>query len=496
MSSTPGGGPSAHGDAARRVARNASARAAAEIVGKFASLALLAVLAHDQGPAAVGVLVFSLAWCELWTAPVELGYDRVLLRLVARDRSKLDSTFFNVQVLKLGGAALAVPLSWLTVWALGQDSDTRATVALLTFAALLQTLYYTVQTTLNAVERGDLVGLALAAQRLTAAAIGITLLALGYGVVEVAGAYVIGAIVGFATAMTLLARKVGMPRRILPVTGRRELNKRRRPFAGQEILSMGLARLDVLLLSALATQTVVGYYGAAYRLLEATIFIPGSLQGAFAAMYTYLDRDSEPTIKAVFQRSVKLLLVLLVPIAVALTVLPGPVLELLFGDEFRAAEGALRALAPTIVLLGVVLLAQSLMSSRVEPRRLVVYYGIGLVVNVIACLTLIPPLGATGAGLAMLACQLVLSVLTMRDSLLEVGGIDVAATFGAPVAGAIAMAAVLLALQSLLFVALAAGVLVYGVVLIAVDRHLSPADVKFLATAARRRLPARLVTRG
>jgi O-antigen/teichoic acid export membrane protein len=287
-----------------------------------------------------------------------------------------------------------------------------------------------------------------------------------------------------------------LPRRVLPADVRQDLRVRSRPFAGQELLSIGLSRLDVLLLSALASQTVVGYYGAAYRLLEATLFIPTALQGAFAAMYTYLGHDSAPTIRTTFQRSIKLLLVLLVPCAVAFAVVPEPLLELLFGDEFGAAADPLRVLAPTVILLGVVLLAQSLMSSRLPPRRLVAYYGVALAVNVVACVALIPSLDAMGAALAMLLTELVLAGLTLRAALREVGGIDVAATLAGPLAGAIAMAAVLLALQSLLIVALIAGGVVYGLVLIAVDRRLAPADFGFLAGAARRRLPARLFARG
>ena len=495
MSSAPDAPRGGGSGAARRVARNTSARAAAELVGKFASLALIAVLAREEGPAAVGVLVFALAWAELSMAPVEMGFDRLLLRLVARDRDALERSFFNVIALKLARALLVIPVSAALVWVFVDDGDTIAAVGLLTFAFLLDTLSYTVFTTFNAVERGDLVGLALAAQRLTAAAIGVTALALGYDVVVVAGAYLFGSIAGFGVGMGLLARAVGMPRRVLPSDARHELRVRSRPFAGQELLSIGLSRVDVLLLSAIASQTVVGYYGAAYRLLEATLFIPTALQGAFVAMYTYLTHGSDPTIRAAFQRSIKLLLVLLVPCAVAFLVLPEPLLELLFGDDFGAADGALRVLGPTVVLLGVVLLAQSLMSSRLAPRRLVVYYAIALAVNVVACFALIPSLDATGAAVAMLLAELVLAVLTVRASLAEVGGIDVAATFGGPLAGGIAMAAVLLALQSLLIPALIAGSLVYGVVLLAVDRRLAPADVGFLATAARRRLPARLFAR-
>jgi O-antigen/teichoic acid export membrane protein len=471
-----------------RVARNTLARAGAELAGKFASLLLMAVLAREEGPAALGVLVFAMAWCEIALVPADMGFDRWLLRIVARDKAAADTSFFNVFALKLTRAAVVVPLSWLAVWALGYDGETLAVVVLLTFAYLLDTLSYTVFTTLNAVERGDLVGASLAAQRLCAAAIGVALLASGFGVVTVAAAYLVGAAVGFSVSMALLALRVGMPARRLPPGARDDLRRRSRPFAGQEVLSIGLSRFDVLLISAFASSTVVGYYGAAYRLLEATLFIPTALQGSFVAMYTYLDKRSQPTIQAAFQRSLKLAVALLLPCAVPLAVIPGPLLELLFGNGFEDAEGALRALAPTVVLLGVVLLAVSLMSSRLEPRRLVVYYGVALVVNVVANVALIPPLGATGAGLAMLATELVLAVLALRACLAEVGSISVIATVGGPLSAGVAMAAAVFALQSLVLVALAAGIVVYGIVLLAVDRLLAPDDVRFVVGAVRRRL--------
>ena len=63
---------------------------------------------------------------------------------------------------------------------------------------------------------------------------------------------------------------------------------------------MMLFRLDTVILSLMATLAAVGRYGAAYRLLEASLFITYALMGAFVPMYTYLDEDSEPTVGGAF----------------------------------------------------------------------------------------------------------------------------------------------------------------------------------------------------
>ncbi|MEA2481179.1 MAG: hypothetical protein QOJ07_3101 [Thermoleophilaceae bacterium] len=492
MTVPPPGDDGAARGAARRVARNAGVRAVSELVGKFASLALMAVLARREGPSGLGVLVFAIAWCEVATAPVEMGFDRYLLRRVAADRADLDRSFFNVVTLKLARAVPAVAISWALILALDYSSQTRIAVFVLTGSFLLDSLSYTAFASFNAVERGDLVGLTLVVQRLASGAAGVALLLSGFGVVAVAFAYLGASSIAFACALVLMARHIGMPRRELPPGPRRELRRQSLPFAAQELLSVGIARIDAILLSALASQAVVGYYGAAYRLLEATLFIPTALQGAFAAMYTYLDERTEPTINAVFARSMKLTLALLVPCAVPLAVLPGQLLSLFFGGSFDSAVTPLRLLAPTVVVLGIVLLTGSLITSRLDPRVLIRCFAVALVVNIALNLALIPSLGATGAAAAMLATEFAFAVLTLHLSVKAVGAIDPVSTcLGSIVAGA-AMAGVMAALAGTLALAIPAGGIAYVVVFALVERRFAPADLEFVTGLVRGRMPRRL----
>lgn len=477
--------------AAKRVARNASLRGVAELIGKFSTLGLMVVLARQEGPAGLGVFVFALAWSELASTPIDMGYDRHFQRLIARDPSRLGSVLFNVLVLKARRAVPVVAASWVLVWVLGYEGDTRAAVYLLTVVYLLETVRYTAFAVFTAHERADLIGLVLVVQRLASGGLGLLALLLGYGVVAVAGAYVIAAAIGLALAAVLFVRVVGLPRFALPREPRAELERHSLPFAAQEVLSAGMARLDVILLSVFATQAVVGLYGAAYRMLEATLIVSTSLLGAFSAMFTYLDEHSEPSIRAVFGRAVKLSLVLLVPCAVPLAVLPGPVLGLFFGPGFEAGADALRLLAPTVVILGNVMLTGSLIASRLSPRLLLRCFALAFVVNVGGNLALVPSLGATGAALAMLLCEAVLGVVMLRIAVRAVGAPPLLETVGAAVAGGAAMALLLALVDGPLLLLLAAGGLVYALVLVLVERSLAPEDLRVVGAMVRDRLPGR-----
>jgi hypothetical protein len=104
---------------------------------------------------------------------------------------------------------------------------------------------------------------------------------------------------------------------------------------------------------------------------------------------------------------------------------------------------------------------------------------------------LIPLYNDAGAATAMLITEFVYAAWILRMSSREVGGMQGAATAaGAAVAGG-CMTVVTLALNGSLWAALGLGGAVYLVVLIAVERLVSPVDVKFVADMARRRLPSR-----
>jgi O-antigen/teichoic acid export membrane protein len=472
---------------ATRAARNAAVRAGAEIVGKLASLVLVVVLAREVGVEGLGVYVFALAWAEVAVTPVDMGFDRLLVRRIAEDRAATDDLFFNLFAIKLGRAVPVAAASFLLLLALGYGPHTRAAVMLALLALLLNSLCWTAISLFTAHERGGLSAITIVAQRVIAAALGVGALALGYDEVAVLGTFAAANAAGLLVALALVASRVGLPRLHLSREGRRRLRRDSWAFAGREVLSIGIARVDALLLSFLATAAAVGLYGASYRLFEATLFIPVALVSALAAMFTYLQVDGDPPVGAVFSRAVKLALVLLCPIAAAFVVLATPLVELFYGEEFTDAAWPLRLLGPTAVLLGVGMLAGSLVVARADPRAMLRVYGIALAVNITANLALIPVLEETGAALGMLVTEVVFCAGALLLASATVGRPPVARTLAAPLGATAAMVAAMVPLAGTLALALLAGVVVYAAVAWTVERRVAPDDLTFIQTLVLRR---------
>ena len=482
-------------EAGERAARNTVARAAGEILGKLASLVLFAALARTVGEEDLGAYVFAFAWVQIATMPVGLGFDRYILRRIARERPMVHELFFNTVGLKLVRSVPVAAVSFATVSVLGYDSQTRNAVYVLTVGLLLDSLSRTLFAVLNAFERGSLIAWTVVVQRFAAAGLGLAALAAGGGVVAVSATFTVGTALGLAVGLVLMARAIGMPHLGLPRRGRDELREKSRGFAMQDVLGIMLSKLDAVILSFMASAAAVGRYGAAYRLLEATFFITSAVNGAFSAMYSYLERDSEPTVGAAFERSIKFALMALVPCAVVLGVLAEPISRLFFGDELESAAGPLRLLAPAVVLLSVVTLGSSLLMGRRDPVVLIRIGAIAVGANVLLNVALIPPLDEEGAALAMLITGVIFAGWVLVQASRTVGGIRWAVMAASPLLAGAAMAGAMLPLAGSLPLALAAGIPAYFLVLVLVERSVSPGDLAFATAMLRRRLPARAAGR-
>lgn len=474
----------------RRAAGNTVVRAVAEVVGKLSTVILLAAIGRKLGQEDLGVFIFAVAYLEITMTPIGFGTDPYLLRQVAASRANLDRLFWNVLAFKAAVAVPVLALGLTALWPLGYDTTERTVVAVLAAGLLLELLAKTYHAVYTAVERNELLASTLVVQRVFTATVGVAALLGGANLLLVTAIYSVGSSIHLGLAIWLLPRAVTVPaRRVTPIRWW-PLTRLSAPFAAQDILTVLLFKADAVILSLLADESAVGRYGAAYRLIEATMFVGFALNGAFAAMYVYLGRDTDPPLVSVFGRSLKVGLLLLVPIAVVFGTIPGQVLALVFGNAFLEAGAALRLLAPVVVLLCVVAMCTTMAISRGNPRVMLPLTAAMVVVNLGLNAALIPALEEDGAAMAMLVTEAVFGIAALRLAIRETGEPPWATLLAGPLLAGAAMVVPLLVLRDVTLLAILAGLAVYLAVVVAIERRVSPGDLAFAATLIRRRVGA------
>lgn len=448
---------------ARRVARNTALRAGAEIIGKVASVVLFAYIARELGKGTLGEFVFALALSQIIWAVAGFGLDRMLLRDVAREREvAIDRLFWNMVAFKLTAGVAGVALAVLAVWLLGYGDTVQWLVAILGVSFIVVLVSSSAQTVFQAYERMEYYFYAAVPNKILAALFGIGALVLGGGIVAVALGNLVAALLALVLAMLILGWRFVRPS---PSVRPREWPRLARvsaPFGLQEVLGQIIFRMDIVLLSLFATSAVVGAYGAAYRVLEATLFLAWSIGTSVLPMYSYLEPGDDPPLERVFEASLKFVVVIMLPAAVTMLVCAEAIVDLLYGlPAFDGAVPLMRWLALAIVAYGVGHLAGVLVLVR-RPGRVTVRAMAGVALfNIAITLALIGPFEAEGVAAASLATEVVLAatVLVLARS---VTAVPSAWRVGGPalLAGT-AMAAAMWPVRDQLAIALPIGVVVY-----------------------------------
>jgi O-antigen/teichoic acid export membrane protein len=223
--------------------------------------------------------------------------------------------------------------------------------------------------------------------------------------IAMAGTNSIGSVVQALAAVRLDAR---FPRPTRKHLG--QLVKIGLPIGVAGVLVISYARIDQVIVYAIAGSKQAGLYGAVYNVLDQAHFVPISIMTTLAPVLA----ASWPADRARLLRTARLTGELLAiasfgGLAFAI-VASGPVVRLVFGAEFAPAASVLPVLGGAFILICFGYLNGNLLLVLGLQRRLLRISLLALVVNLIGNLILVPPFGFTGAAWMTLVTEAVVFV--------------------------------------------------------------------------------------
>ena len=472
----------------RRIARNASLRAGGEVLGKLASIAFFVAIARELGEGGFGDFVFALSLTTVLVIACGFGTEDLVAREVSRDRERVHSYLANavavkalLSILPLLAAALIVNLGdW--------SADARAAVYIIGVGVAVENLGRTWHSVFTAYERLEMISISLVIQRVLTAAVGVGVLLSGGGLVAVSIVFTAGCFLGLLTATQVLRRYVVAPRWEIDRSRWVPLLRAGVPIGLAGLLFTILLRLDASLLGFLSggeDNSEVGIYGAAFRLIEATLFIPWALSSAVLPWLSQQKHDADVVRGS--ELALKAITSLLTPVGLAFTLFAGPLIELLYGEQFAEAVLPLQLLGAMTVLFGINHLASTILISRYRPRDFTLIAAVVTVENVALNVILIPKYGADATAFNAALSGVLLAVLSVALVSRRFGRINLRRTFGGPTVGALAMMAVVLPMDLPFVPAAVLGVAAYLAGLLCFERLAFPADYERLRSIARRR---------
>jgi O-antigen/teichoic acid export membrane protein len=389
-----------------RHAALASYKAAADFIGKGAFFLVLLVAARALPPAEFGL--FSLASTLGWILAVatDFGMSLYVAREIAAAPHAMASILAPVLRLRVlvtsGAAALTGIGAWLLLPPNAAVSFTGIVCAYL--ASGVVELYNYVY---RARGRSDIESTLTLAHRFTALALVWFFLRDAPALSTLALALLVPA--GMAAALCVpLARRLGADDDTRePVFSKRTFMTDVFPLGLGIVLSSLYFRIDLFLLEHWRGLSEVGSYNAVFRLVEALRLFPGAILAVL--LPAVFDR---PTGAFIMKMSCGLAL-LGAAMAAALFPFAPAILELAYGVRYADAATPFRVLLLAFPLLALNYGLTHAVIGWHGQKAFAAGCGAALVANVAMNVGAIPPLGATGAALATLATEALLTIVWM-----------------------------------------------------------------------------------
>ncbi len=235
------------------------------------------------------------------------------------------------------------------------------------------------------------------------------------------------------------------------------------PFALTFVLTILYFRIDQPLIYALRSHTEAGWYGAAYKPVEALLFIPMTFLSVVFPVLSIYHRERREELLDAVSRFYKALLLIGWPIGVGMFVLAHPLITVL--QLYPKSEEAFRVLAIALPLAFVNNAFIGALNASDRQSSFTWAAGWSLAVNVGLNLILIPTIGFVGASWATVSTEIALGAVAWTLTARYIGRVPVLALSWRVVLAGLVMGVAIFPLQNVsgIWIALpiVAGVVVY-----------------------------------
>ena len=477
--------PEVTANQARTVAKNSVVPMGLNLANRAIYFAYAMLYVRLLGPAGTGQYAWVVAVYGIFEILSRYGLGTLLNREVAADKNQSSRYLTNVLALRTFLWVGTLVLMGLTVggfWFrndIGQ-SELRA-AAVFALVILVSNWSDAFSNLFNAFEKMEYpsgLGIAIA---LLQAALGALALLLGWGIVGLAWMALVVNSVQLLWLIWLVRSTLFKPQWKWDWSLQKEMLATSGPLMINHLLATVFWRMDIWILRPLAGAASAGLYSVALKYVDGLNIVPSTFTLAvFPLMSRYAKKKGEELLRS-YVLSVRLLLLISLPVAVTITALAVPLITLLGGARFVAATSQVELPAFACSILGAVLgqvdchgfsfhggsalalqviiwsipvgfvnsVTQYVLIAANQQRYLTKAFVLGVLFNLVGNLLLIPVFGFIGAAVVTILSEVCLLLLFARRVRRHVGVVAWPDLTWRPLLSAVAMGTVLYGMTSI-----------------------------------------------
>jgi O-antigen/teichoic acid export membrane protein len=332
----------------RTIAKNAGVLMVAQLITWGLAVLLTIFMPRYLGPEAIGKFQVASSLWGIMVIIVMFGMDTLLTKEISRAPEHLNELWSTSVFLRIVLYAVGFGFMYAYGHLAGYPQDTLIVLDIIGVANLFVLLASACQASLQGLERMEYISISDVLSKVFITVVSIVLLLIGEGVIAIALVLVGGALIAFLYQLYSLNR-IHPLRLKVKLSQSLWMLKASFPFLMINGIRTIYAQLDVVIISLLVSEVVIGWYGAASRLFATFMFIPVVFNAAVFPAMSRMYTTSPEALPRLFRKNFDFLLMFGVPIGLGIFIIANNLVVILFGSEFTES-------GPVLALMGIVLI--------------------------------------------------------------------------------------------------------------------------------------------
>jgi O-antigen/teichoic acid export membrane protein len=390
------------------VAKNTFWMAAGQIGSRLFRAALIIYAARVLGAAGYGVFSYVVGLAGFFTVLADLGVNTTLTREVSQKPNQTPSYFSTALGIKLG---LLVLTAAVIVFVTPFLSDIEEVKMLVPLAALL-TIFDALREFSSAYFRGkekmELEALLMVVTNVSITVIGFVILFFSATAKSLTIAYILSAGTGAILGIYILRKKFFQAAKYFKKKLVLPIMKSALPISLLGILGVFMLNIDIVMIGFYEGAEEVGFYSASQKIVQLLYVLPVIIAAStFPAISRLISEKKTEKVKTLMERSVTMVLLIALPIAIGGAVLSNQLIKLVYGSGYAPSSPVFFFLILTPILVFPGMLIGNYIFAYNRQGKIVSRVLAGIISNVALNAILIPLLGITGCAIATIGAQLV-----------------------------------------------------------------------------------------
>lgn len=465
------------------VTKNTAYLTLSYVAQKFLSLIYFIAIARAIGVESLGKYTFAMSFTVMFSVLVDFGFNSSLIRESAKFKEKTEKYLSSVLFIKIIFSIIVYGLVALLVNLLGYPEITKNLVYLSGVVMVIDQFSNTFWGIFRGACNLKMESIGIVVNQIIILAVGFVILYLKLPLAYLMLPFVCGSVFSFLFASVNLRRKLQ-----LKISARFDWQITKFLFgisfwfALIAVFSRIYGNIDMVMLSKLVGDKAVGWYSVAMKIPFALQFIPAALAAAVFPAFSYNFANDKAQLKATFDRTMKFLTILVVPISAGIAVLARPIILTFYGLEYAPSILPLQILMAGLIFVFLNFPLGSLLNGCDRQKANAILVGATMSFNIILNIFLIPRHGFVGAGAAFLCSHAFLFVagLVVANKIIPYSKRNLIQIFLKTIFSVAAMGAVIFRLQNHLHFAflIVIGAVVYTGIMFLI-KGLTLDDIKY-----------------